>query len=32
MHNIKKIYARIMAEGGDLDDLTSENFRLHNLA
>ena len=24
VHNIKKIYARIMAKGGELDDLTGE--------
>ena len=32
VHNIKKIYARIMAKGGELDDLTRELMAAHNPA
>jgi len=32
VHNIKKIYARIMAKGGGLDDLTRELQAAYNSA
>lgn len=32
VHNIKKIYARIMAKGGELDDLTGESQVAYNPA
>ena len=32
VHNIKKIYARIMVKGGEMHDLTRELQAVHNLA
>ena len=32
VHNIKKIYAKILAKGGEFDDLTRELQAAHNPA
>jgi hypothetical protein len=32
IHNIKKLYVRIMAKGGELDDLTRELQAAYNIA
>ena len=32
VHNIKKIYAKIMAKGGELDSLTRESQAVYNPA